>query len=360
MELFHAHNQWATRPADEKFASLAQLYAATRGYAEIAAEKIVPWQDVRTEAVDGDLHLIGKAGVPARLTHHAFGQIAQKVGAPGNYLRTLPATLAAQNLNFGLKNVDENGNEAMLLFHQNGELILRAATSEKYARIWNYEVVERLINVEQRFGLTPAKSTFRSFDPNEMPALYASDHDMFAFLMSKEREIKGPDGSSLFRGIITINSEVGAGALKILSFYFRDICGNHIIWGAREIAEVKLVHRGNIRERWMNAQVEIRKYLDGAASLDEAKFESTLVRIPGGSKDEVLDTIFAQKKALPAGTTRTLLEAGYDAVEPNQDGDPDTVWGLAQGLTRYSQTIPFADDRQFVDRVAGKVLDLVF
>lgn len=29
MELFHAHNQWANRPEDEKFRSLESLYAAT-------------------------------------------------------------------------------------------------------------------------------------------------------------------------------------------------------------------------------------------------------------------------------------------------------------------------------------------
>lgn len=302
---------------------------------------------------------MGKAGVPARLTHHAFGQIASKIGAPASYLRLLPPTLAAQNLNHGLKAVGTDSNEAMLLFHQNGDLILRAATSEQYARIWNYEVVDRLIGVASRFDLTPAKSTFRTFDENENPALYASDHDMFAFLMSKERELQGPLGESLFRGIITVNSEVGAGSLKILSFLFRDICGNHIIWGAKEIAEVRLTHRGNIRERWSAATAEVRRYFDGAASLEQAKFASTLVQI-AGTKDEVLDTIFAQKKSLPAGTSRTLIEAGYDAVVEDQDGSAKTAWGLAQGLTRYSQTIPYADDRQFVDRVAGKVLDLVF
>jgi hypothetical protein len=359
MELFHAHNQWATRPQDEKFRSLEALYTATKGYADAAREKTVPWGDLRTEAIGEDLALVGKAGVPARLTHHAFGQLAAKVGAPASYLRELPPTLAAQNLNHGLKGTTSSSNDAMLLFHQNGNLVLRAATSEKYSRIWNYEVVERLIGVSQRYNLTPAKSTFRTFDSDENPALYASDHDMFAFLMSMERQITGPLGESLFRGIITVNSEVGASSLKILSFMFREICGNHIIWGAEQIAEVRLVHRGDIRERWNEATAQVKRYFDGAASLDEARFATTMVQI-GGTKDEVLDRIFGLRKSLPQGTSRKLLEAGYDAVVPDEDGSPKTVWGLAQGLTRYSQTIGYADERQMVDRVAGKVLDLVF
>lgn len=359
MELFHAHNQWANRPADQKFKTLEDLYTVTRGYADNAREKEVAWRDLRTEAVGDDLALVGKAGVPARLTHFAFGQIAAKIGAPASYLRTLPSTLSAQNLNHGLKRVEQGGNAAKLLFHSNGDLVLRAATSDQYARIWNYEVVERLIGVSSKFNLVPAKSTFRTFDANENPALYASDHDLFAFLMSAERQITGPLGESLYRGVITVNSEVGAGSLKILGFMFREICGNHIIWGAQEIAEVRLAHRGNIRERWSGAVVEMRKYLDGAESLDTAKFESVTREI-AASKDDVLDTIFGLRKNLPAGTTRTLIESGFDAVVPEEDGAANTVWGLAQGLTRYSQTIPYADDRQFVDRVAGKVLDLVF
>lgn len=34
MELFKAHQQWATRPADERFQTLEELYKVTRGYAD--------------------------------------------------------------------------------------------------------------------------------------------------------------------------------------------------------------------------------------------------------------------------------------------------------------------------------------
>ena len=32
--------------------------------------------------------------------------------------------------------------------------------------------------------------------------------------------------------------------------------------------------------------------------------------------------------------------------------DPRTVWRMVQGLTAYSQTLPFADERDQVDRAA--------
>jgi hypothetical protein len=57
------------------------------------------------------------------------------------------------------------------------------------------------------------------------------------------------------------------------------------------------------------------------------------------------------------GISRKALEAGYDAVVPEQDGDPLTAWGIAQGLTRSSQATPYADERMKIDRAAGKLLE---
>lgn len=353
MELFHANQQWSTRPADERFTSLESMHAACLAYAQQAKEKSVPWSDLRVEAVGADLSLIGKAGVPAQLTNYAFGQLSARVGAPAGYLRELPGAIAAQNLNYGLK---AKGNEnAQLLFHNNGNLLLRAATSEKYSRIWNYEVIERLQDVASRNSLVPARATIRQGAGTDR-ALFASDHDMFAFLMSGERCVVDPMGHELYRGIIAVNSEVGAAALKIMAFYFRDICGNFIIWGAEQIAEISLRHVGDIRKGWHNAQVSVRRYLDGAASLETARF-SELTRTIAGTKDGVLDKVFGLR--INELSRKTISES-YDAVVPEQDGAPNTVWGLAQGVTRLSQRETFADERNKLDKGAGKLLAAAF
>lgn len=357
MELYHANRQWASRPADERFRTLADLYTATKRYADASREKDVAWADLRVEASGDEMALVGKAGVPAVLTHYAFGQIAARVAAPAGYLRNLPATLAAQNLNHGLKEKGEG--TANLLFHTNGALVLRAAVTEKYSRIWNYEVVERLQGLAADRDLIPAQQTM-TWDGTDVPsepkdvALYASDHDLFAFLMSKGAVLTGPTGETLRRGIITVNSEVGDKRLKVMGFLFRDLCANHIIWGAEQIAEIDLTHVGDVRGRWMEATARVRRYFDGAASLDEAKFAELRARI-AGSKDEVLDTLFGKKIA-----TRKVLAASFDAVVEAEDGDPLSKWGFAQGMTRYSQTIPYADERTEIDRAAGKVLAIDF
>ena len=60
------------------------------------------------------------------------------------------------------------------------------------------------------------------------------------------------------------------------------------------------------------------------------------------------------------GLTRKVIDAGYEAVIPAQDGDPRTVWGMMQGLTRHSQTVPFADARTTIDVAAGKLMEAAF
>lgn len=354
MELFHANNQWSTRPDDERFKSLEELYAVTKAYADTAIERpSVPVSSLRVEAIDGSVQLMGKGNIPAKLTHWAFGQLAARVEAPASYLRELPATLAAQNLNHGLaKRVKDDGDAtANLLFHSNNGYLLRAMTSDRYLRIWNWEIAERLLEM-QTHGWTPATPDIRVQD-DRLP-LYASDHDMFAFIMHPDRVIKeqgNPTG--LKRGLIAGNSEVGGGSLWLLRFLYREMCGNHIIWGAEDVIEVRARHVGTIRERFAEWQVAITSYLNESPTLEEARILHAQTKRIAGTKDELLDTLFGRRSL---NLSRKMLEAGYAAVKP-EDGDPLTPWGIAQGLTRYSQTAPYADERTRIDKAAGRILE---
>lgn len=359
MELFKAHNQWANRPKDERFASLEALHTATLHYAQEAREKRLPFADLRVEAVDGDVQLVGKAGIPAKLTHWAFGQLCQKLEAPASYLRDLPATLACQNLNHGLARrvADATGNAlANLLFHSNGSLLLRALTTDAYSRIWNHEVAERLIDLQSQ-GWNPAMPDIRT-SAEDFPALYASDHDMFAFLCNRNITVEeaGSTGA-VYRGVIVENSEVGASALKLTRFLYREMCGNHIIWGASDVEDISIRHVGSARARWAYYAAKIRKYAESSVSDDEAKIAAAKTCIIGATKEQVLDALFGKRSL---NLSRKALEAGYDAVIPSQDGNPNSKWGIVQGLTRHSQTIPYADQRTQIDRNAGKIMDINF
>lgn len=363
MEIFRAHHQWANRPHDERFSSLAQLHAACRGYAEVAREAKVDWPDLSVTHDQENLQLVGKAGVPAIISHHAFGQLASRVQAPASYLRTLPTELAEINLNHGLKHRNTEGHDAVLLLHPgngNEKMVLRAVTTDVYERLWNYEVAQRLQELADRNNLQPAVPTFSwNGQPADVDstALYASDHDMFVFLMTKERSITNDAADELFRGIICWNSEVGGTSLGMMRFLFRDLCMNHIIWGAKEVTELRVKHVGKIREKWTTFTADVRKYLDSSASDEVAMIKSAKRFTFGATKEDVLDMLFGARQV---GLSRKTLDAAYEAVVPEQDGDPNSAWGFVQGLTRHSQTIPYADRRTELDRAGRKVLEFAF
>jgi len=384
MNLFQASNQWATRPDDERFWTLEDAYDASLAYARTAVEKNVKYADLRVEAADTDVVLVGKTNVPARLTNWAFGQLSARVGAPASFLRQLPPTLAAQNLNHLLKVKGTDLDEAQVLFHRNGNLLARAFTSDIYGRYWNHEVIGRARGLENRGWRVPPARPAHSGQKGTRIAtaadilsitgggglsvnvgdeigpsgIYVSDHDCFLFLINEAKRIDDGTPGGLSRGIFIKNSEVGASYLWALCFYFRHVCGNHIVWGAENVIEIKVRHVGdNVGSRFSEALVQLSKWADTAASVDEARIKSARSLLLGADRDAVLDVLFGKKSI---DLTRRQIEAGYDSCVPELDGDPRSAWGIAQGLTRSSQLTSFADERDRIDRAAGKIVEFAF
>lgn len=387
MEILKANRQWSTRPADQRYRNLDDLYAATKAFADGATERTMPWGILKArETESGDIALVGSGNVPAKMTHYAFGQLALKVGAPADYLRELPAELAVHNLNHGLARVQTDGNrrsDAQLLLHTylngngngaahgnggngathgadgNGDglgLLVRAVTTERYARIWDCEVVGRLRELEDWEPAVPDIRQ-RAENPETDTALYASDHDVFAFLRTDVYLREPGTDSPLWRGVIVENSEVGAAALKLTGFCYREMCGNHIIWGAQNVVDLSVRHIGNIQEKVQRWEFALQQYAQESASDEEALIARAQQTRIGATKEEVLDILFGNRKL---GLGKKVLQASYDAVRPDEDGDPRTAWGLAQGITRHSQQILHQDKRKALDEAAGRLLAMQF
>src|SRR5262249_22071513 len=100
--LTRASYEWSARPADERFVSLPALHDAVTAHRKAAGVARVPFGSLHAKAVDGAVVLNGRTETTAHLTHWAFGQLAQRAGAPAAYLSTLPAPLAAECINEGL------------------------------------------------------------------------------------------------------------------------------------------------------------------------------------------------------------------------------------------------------------------
>jgi hypothetical protein len=205
-------------------------------------------------------------------------------------------------------------------------------------------------------GWEPARPDFNIIEP-VFPALYRGDRSMFAFIRKPNDYIEQPIDSSLppiYKGFLCWNSEVGARKIGGMSIHYNGMCGNHLIWGARHVFEFGARHVGNVKGQLNEFEVCVSKWARASMEDDTAVIQGATQKVIAATKDEVIDILFGKRKFK---LTRKVIDAAYDAVVPEQDGDPRTVWGMVQGLTRYSQTLANADTRLEVDKSAGKILD---
>ena len=357
--IMKASTEWSTRPADQRYSTVEDLHAACTRYRERARTAVVPFKALHATAVDGEVILNGRTDRTAHLTHWSFGQLAARAGAPAGYLRDLPAPLAADCINHGLATrTDGDGTEdkATLLFDVNGEMTARAITSDQYTRIWNADITQRLVALKAQGTWQEAPAAF-----DGSRGQYASDRDMFSFFVDNNRRIfETLPGGGLSRGFMVWNSEVGAAVFGIMAFLYEYICGNHRIWGASEIKEVRLRHVGNADEKaFAKMAVELREYAEGSATEDEAKILRARQYTFGASKEEVLDTVFGLRIG---GLSLARIDKAYDLAVEREGwyGDPRSAWGLAGGLTEIARDLPHAEERVAVDRAAGKVMEVAF
>jgi hypothetical protein len=192
--------------------------------------------------------------------------------------------------------------------------------------------------------------------------LYASDHDMFAFLVSPDRVIQDGNGGALMRGIFARNSEVGDSSLVFTFFLMQAVCGNHIVWGAQGVHEIRVRHVGKapLSRALRGFETELRTYLDSAPE-EERMIAAARKLVLGNTKEEILDAIVKYAKGHSLPISRKRADEAYEIACKHESwyGNPRTLWAQVAGLTHGSQVGGYADDRATVDRAAGALLGMV-
>lgn len=360
-EIMKLHHQWATRPADERYTNIPDMVRLFEGMDKVTVARVSNTREIEVRPIDGDskgLVLVGKAGVPAAPTHWAFGQLAQRAGAPASYMRDLPSPIAADCLNWGLRsrNVEEVG---LLLRQVDGGLTLDAATSASYGRVTNSAVTRAILNVygdgvTGRFRVPGIRGKKLEGVTKENTTLFASAQDMFLMLCDEENRIEIKDRrdgqpGSLARGFIVWNSEVGAQTLGIQTFYFDFVCANRIIWGAEGVQTVRVRHTSGAPMRWIEeVSPAIAKYADGSAK-DVVAAINEVRKARLGDEAQVQEFLLKRfTKAQARAISETHMLEEHRPIE--------TLWDAAVGVTAYAKTIQWQDERVAVERKAGDIL----
>ena len=370
--LMQANEQWSKRPADQRFVSLLDLQKKVNADRENSIASVISTRKIKViphpaNPVKG-VTIEGSSGLYDP-THWSFGQLASLAGAPAGYLRTLPAPLVADAMNYGLRfnrDAEDVGvlrTKTALDVTGNGDITehveLRAATGPRYGRIWNGDIVDSLV---QRFGdglsgdfRVPGEFGKAVKVTKENTTIYGSDRDIFVFLADEVNRVevsnrRDGQAGSLARGFFVWNSEVGSQTMGIGMFLFDYVCMNRIIWGVKEFKEVRLRHTMSAPERFVE---EVAPILTAYSQASALPIEQTIKAAQAAKIESDLD-VFLKNRFTAAEST------AIKAAHMREEGRPiETIWDATAGVTAYAKTIRNQDNRVAMERKGGALLDLV-
>lgn len=353
-----ASRQWATRPSDERYETLDSLFEAVNKRRFDSMSEDLPVIDIQASVTstgdDIQLNHGMKAVVP---THWSFGQLANRIGAPAHYLRDLPANLAVSCINHGIHKLEKDKLKFMTIVNRdNDESIpnrLQAVTSTTYGRIWDADVVKECKEIVQRTNgkfYNPKALVDGVIKPS---GLYASDRDVFIFMIDGGSVFDIGPRAQLNRGFFMWNSEVGNRTFGLTTFLFNSVCQNHICWGAQDIKDIRIRHTQNGPYRF---GIEAAPSLLAYANASAAPVIDTIKR----AQDYLLpDT---QEKVITwlreKGFAKSEAIEGYNTAV-KEEGDCRTLWQVVQGLTAYARGFDFIDARVDLETRAGDLLNIV-
>ena len=355
-----ANNQWRNRPTDQRFETLLALRESVNSRRMRSRSVDIDRKAILVYGQNGDL-IINSKIAPCAPSHWAFGQLCQAaklngVTTPANYMRQLSIPLAVQCLNEGLRSGDREAHKFMTIASPNETTpnTLQAVTSTTYGRIWDADVVDAVARIVDRTG----GKFFNPKDWSGKPSgLYASDHDVFMFMIDGGSIVDAGPRAQLNRGFFTWNSETGAKTFGLCTFLFNTVCGNHIIWGAQDINRLVIRHTSGGPYRFdSQAAPALKAYIDASAQpVADVVRKAQAMTLPDYSKDDKI--LFDWTIKAGAKLTRSELAEAVRFAK-SEEGDCRTIWQLVQGATAYARGFDFIDARVDLETRASKLLNL--
>ncbi len=160
------------------------------------------------------------------------------------------------------------------------------------------------------------------------------------------------NGEAFAPGFYLWNSEVGRRSVGISTFWFQQVCANHIVWDATEVVEFTRKHTSRVHDslgdirRIIETLVQKRdQRRDGFVRVIEKAMETRL----GDDAEEV------QKVLARSGITQQLAKR---AIEYAGQRGALTIFAMVDALTRFTQELRYAGDRTEASQRAAGLLAL--
>jgi hypothetical protein len=370
--LMQASEQWWKRPDDQRFLTLEDLKASVAARRDQSWTGAMASNSLRVNATESGTAGSGPGGLLVQaydptagenrqlaLSNWSFGQLSQLASAPAGYLRKLPAVLAAINLQYGLERLAQR-DDVLLLAQSNGSDVARAFTSVTYGRIWDKQVVEAVEKVNGDGRWTIPAASYAVKNPKRATTLYASDRDVFIFLVDDKNPIEVPQNGGrvkeMRRGFFTWNSEVGAATFGLTTFLYDYVCDNRIIWGATNVRELRIRHTNGAPDRFAyEGDQYLQKYAEEAtaplvAGIQNAQQFDIESKLLNKGKGDTVES-WLQSRGFAKAVAKASVETAIA-----EEGSARSLWDVIQGVTAYARSIPNTDERVALESKAGELM----
>lgn len=363
--------QWANRPDDERY---LDLYAMRDSVEE--RFKNCRTIDLRTDEfqINDNMQLeFDKLGA-IDFSNWTFAQLCRLITVPQEYMKRLPAKLASECMRHSIAQCASEPMKALVNVHNHE---LRAINAATYGRIWDYQVINEVIKiagngVDETIWKVPGQidwsdnnGTTVKYNPfvdvtKETTTLYASDRDMYIFLVDDTHPIeigKLPNGEPdlLFRGFYVWNSECGASSFGVSTMLMRGVCANRNIWGVEQKRDFRLKHSQNAFEKFYDKTFPmLAAYALSPTVRVIEKVRNAKQAIIARDDEERLTFLMGKM-----GFTTPVAEKVMERHMLEEQRPIESIWDAVQGITAYSRTVKHQDLRVDLESKAGKLMEKV-
>jgi len=159
-------------------------------------------------------------------------------------------------------------------------------------------------------------------------------------------------GENFAPGFFAFNSEVGRRSVGVTTFWYQEICGNHVCWQCADVTCVNRKHTRGVGD----ALAEIRSAIAQLVERRDAardQFAATVrkaMEATTGDKEETL--AFLSKYDI----NRQLAKKAVELAEGR--GKRFTIWSMVDALTQLSRDSNYAATRVEADQRASALLAL--
>lgn len=337
--LTRASRELFRRTPDEAFPDLAALEAHCRDRKARGTDR---WQlpgSVRAVADGGRLRLALGTDGAFELNDWSFGSLCRMAGVAKDTVNRLTPETAARAFDETLP----TGGKPVQALTEDGRV--RSLHGTAYTRLWDAELLAAVREFAVDFSPPPAGCTGGT-------GLYAGEQDLFAFLIDPAGWVE-IDGEAFAPGFFVWNSEVGRRTLGVQTFWFQQVCRNHIVWDAVDVAEATWKHTAQVGD----ALNQIRRMLDALVRRrDErrdtfaAVIKKAMAESAGADAEEALKLLAGENVPQALGKKAVELVAGR--------GQRFTIFALVDALTSLTRDIPYAGDRAAADAKVSGLLRL--